>query len=279
MNEFNTKIVLDSSADLPSAKSVPMLSVPLKIITADKEFVDNEELNVDEMIDYLKTYTGKSKTSCPNPQEYLEAFGDAENVFCITITNSLSGSYNAACIAKAQYEEAHPERKVYVFDSLSAGPELAVAADFIDEAIAEGKSFGEICDMLDNFRDKTGLVFMLESLKNLANNGRVSPLVAKVTSVLGIRVVGKASDEGTLQPLEKCRGGKKAVAALAENMKKEGFKGGKVKIAHCRNEAAARSLCDLLQREFGSFEHEIYPCHGLCSFYAEEGGLLVGFEK
>ena len=231
------------------------------------------------MIKYLKTYSGKSSTSCPNPQEFKAAFGEAEYVFCITITGTLSGSCNAAKIAAREYEAEHPGRKVHVIDSLSTGPELVLIARRIEEEVLAGKSFEETAASADAYAKTTGLVFMLESLKNLANNGRVSPLVAKMATVLGIRIVGKASAEGTLEPLNKCRGSKKALASLLENMKKEGYAGGKVKIAHCNNEAAAKAFCALIGGEFPGVSPEVYPCGGLCSFYAEEGGLLIGFEK
>ena len=279
MNALRTKIVLDSSADIPVAKHMPLASVPLKIITAEKEYIDDEKLDVSAMISDLRAYSGKSSTSCPNPQEFLAAFGDADYIFCITITGSLSGSNNAANIAARQYEEAHPGKKVHVIDSLSTGPELVLLARKIEEAVLSGKEFPEVCEIADAYLKTTGLLFMLESLKNLANNGRVSPLAAKMSSVLGIRVVGKASDEGTLQPLNKCRGSKKALASIWENMKNEGYKGGNLKIAHCNNEAAAKCLLAIINAEYPNVKPEIYPCRGLCSFYAEEGGLLVGFEK
>lgn len=278
MNLSNTVIVLDSSADTPKLSSVSTVSVPLKIITAEKEFTDGPRLNVGKMISYLKSYSGKSSTSCPNPSEFENAFGDAEYVFCITITGSLSGSYNSALAAKKAYEEKYPDRHVHVINSLSTGPELVLIAEKIEKDILAGETFERTCENAAEYAKTTGLIFMLESLKNLANNGRVSPLTAKMASVLGIRLVGKASNEGTLEPLNKCRGIKKALASILENMKKEGFCGGRVKIAHCNNENAANALYAMLSDEFG-VKAEIYACGGLCSFYAEEGGMLIGFEK
>ena len=55
--------------------------------------------------------------------------------------------------------------------------------------------------------------------------------------------------------------------------------GGKVRIAHCFNEGAAQKLKELLHAEFSKLKIEHYACRGLCSFYAEKGGLLVGFER
>ena len=120
---------------------------------------------------------------------------------------------------------------------------------------------------------------MLESMKNLANNGRVHAVVAKAVGLLGIRIVGQASAVGDLQPLDKCRGQEKAITAIAKRMKDMGLRCGKVRIAHCFNEHAAERLKEMILAEAGAADVEIYACQGLCSFYAEKGGLLVGFEK
>ena len=125
----------------------------------------------------------------------------------------------------------------------------------------------------------TGLAFMLKSLKTFANNGRVSPLLAKAIGVLGICIVGKASDEGTLEPLHKCRGEKRSLETLADVLCEEGFAGGKVSIGHCQNEEGAEQLKTLIIAKHPQASVEIHKLKGLCSFYAEMGGILVGFEK
>lgn len=127
--------------------------------------------------------------------------------------------------------------------------------------------------------ERCGLLFMLESLKNLANNGRVSPIVAKVAGILGIRVVGRASDRGDLEQLAKSRGEKKALETVFNKLCELGYAGGKLRISSCLGEGAARALAEAVKKCFSDADVEIYSCRGLCSFYAEQGGLLVGFEK
>ena len=278
---MNYLIVADSSADLSikAQDTSGLRSVPLKIITAEKEYVDDHTLSVEQMVSDLEAYKGRSSSSCPNTADWLEAFEGAEHIFCITITSGLSGSCNSACAARVEYEDQYPERKVFVIDSLSTGPEMVLIVEKLQELIASGHSFEEICTSITEYQKHTGLIFMLESMKNLANNGRVSPIVAKLAGMLGIRVIGKASDEGTLEQLEKCRGEAKALPAIVEQMKTLGFVGGKVKIAHCLNPEAADRLKSLISAQFAESEIEITPCRGLCSFYAKRGGLLIGFEK
>lgn len=273
------KIVADSSSDLLVLDGVDFASAPLKIITKEREFVDDEALDVGEMVTFLDKYKGKSKTSCPNPKDFIDAFGDADDVICVTITSGLSGSYNSACTAKATYEAEHSGRRVFVHDTLSAGAEVTLAVKKLAELVSAGLSFEEICEKITEYKKSTGLIFMLKSLKNFANNGRVSPIIAKIVGIAGICIAGKASDEGTLDPSHKCRGESRALETLVSDLEKLGFAGGRISIGHCQNAAAADRFASMIKAKFESAAVEIHELRGLCSFYAERGGLLVGFEK
>ena len=273
------KIVADSSCDLFELKNTEFDVAPMKIITAAREFVDDDTLDVNEMSDYLYEYKGKSKSSCPNTSDWLDAFGDADEIFCVTITSGLSGSYNSACAAKQIYESDNEGKRVHVFDTLSAGPEITLIVEKIEECVGRGMSFEEICDCVTAYMKRTGLLFMLKSIKTFANNGRVSPIVAKLVGIAGICIVGKASDEGTLEPMHKCRGERRSLETLVEGLANEGFLFGKISIGHCQNESGAEQLKELILSKFKNVQIEIHKFRGLCSFYAEKGGVLVGFEK
>ena len=273
------KIIADSSSDILNLEGIPFESVPLKISTAHQEYVDNQVLDVNAMVNDLFDYKGKSSSSCPNTNEWLNAFENAQYIFCITITGTLSGSYNAACAAKQIYEEQFPERRVFVINSLTTGPEMKLIIEKLKELILLGNTYEYICEAIMLYTKKTGLLFMLESMKNLANNGRVSHISAKAAGLLGIRVIGKASDIGDLQPLDKARGEQKALCTIISRIRQEGYSGKKIRISHCQNQHFAENIKNCILKEFGDVDIEIYPCRGLCSFYAEKGGILIGFEK
>ena len=279
MEPNQVKIVADSSADLIEFTGLPFAVAPLKICTAAKEYVDDAALDVSGMVEDLAAYKGKSSTSCPNVNDWLLAFGEAQYIYCVTITGTLSGSFGAARTAARTYEEKYPDRRVFVLNSLSTGPECVLMIEKIRELVLAGKDFDEVRDGVVAYTEQTGLIFMLESMKNLANNGRVSPLVAKMAGLLGIRVVGKASDKGDLEPLGKLRGEQRALESMVKHMKDAGLKHGRVRIAHCQNVTAAQKLAAMLERELPKVTADISACRGLCSFYAERGGRLVGFEK
>lgn len=272
------KIITDSSADITFLDDVNFKSVPLKIITSEKEYVDDENLDVEEMVRKLYDYKGKSSTACPSPGEWINAFGDADFIFCITITGALSGSYNSACTAKKMVLEDEPDKKIHIIDSLSAGPELYLIVDKIKELINEEKDFEEIAKEIEDYRKNLGLLFMLVSMKNLANNGRVSPLIAKFAGLLGIRIVGKANDDGKLEPLHKVRG-KKALLTILTELEKNGYNGGKLRICHVSSLDEATKLKNIILAKYKNAPITIAASRGLCSFYAEKGGLMIGFEK
>ncbi len=275
---MNFKIVTDSSADIKALDGIAFESVPLKINTDSKEYVDNADLDVVEMLTDLQKYKGRSHTSCPSTGEYLNAFGDAENVFCVTITSNLSGSFNAAAVAAKEFKESHPASNIHVIDSLSTGPENVFLLEKLRELILSGKSFDEVKAEITEYQDKVRLIFALESMNNLANNGRVSRLAAKMAGILGIRAIGRASDVGTLEMICKSRGAVNAIKDIFANMLGDGYKGARVKIHHANNLGGAEMLRDKILEKYPAAKVEIGLAGGLCSFYAEQGGLLIGFE-
>ena len=275
---MNYKIICDSACDVLSYGRENYTTVPMKIVAGERQFIDNSELDVSEMMTFLEKYNGKSGSSCPNVQEWLDAFGDAENVFCVAMTSNLSGSCNSARMAVKQYIEAHPDRHATVFDSLSTGPENALIAEKIFELADSGASFDEICTKVEKYQKSTHLIFALESMHNLAANGRVSHVVAKIAGILGIRAIGIASDVGTLEMVAKPRGIKSTISEIFKIMQEKGFCGGRVKIHHSENDEGAKSLAEKIRSVFPNCLINIRRTTALCSFYAERGGILVGYE-
>lgn len=272
------RVVADSSCDLFKIDGIDFISVPLKISTDDKEYIDDENLNVENMTEELKVHKGRSYTSCPNADEWERAFGDEEYVFAVTITSKLSGSYSSAIMAKRACEEKNPSQRIQVIDSLSTGPEMVLILDRLKELILKGETFDNICKDIAEYQKKTHLLFALESMHNLVQNGRVSKLVAVAVDVLGIRVIGIAGEEGTLEIVKKSRGFGKAITIFINELKRLGYHGGKVNISHCMNKEGAEKLKEAIISEFNDAQVDILPTRGLCSYYAEKGGILMGFE-
>jgi DegV family protein with EDD domain len=273
------RIVADSSCDLLTLDGVDFVSVPLTVRTAAEEFRDDAALNVDAMISTLRGTKGRTFSACPNIADWESAFGESGDVLAFTITSSLSGSCSAALAAKKNCEERNPSRRIFVVDTLSAGPEIALLIEKAATGLRSGADFEEICTVVQQHQRRTHLIFALESMHNLAQNGRISKLAATMAGVLGIRAIGQASEEGTLEMLGKCRGARNTQGFLLSEMERLGYRGGSVRIGHCQNAAFALGLCTEIRRRFPEADVKSYPLRGLCSYYAERGGIMLGFES
>ena len=271
------KIVSDSSSNVLSMGDSNYTTVPLKII-AEKEYVDDTALDLSGMMEDLRNHKGKSGSSCPNVGEWLEAFGDAEEVFCVTISKNLSGSYAASVQAGETYMAEHPGAKVFTFDSLAVGPEMMLIVEKIRACEAAGDDYETTKAKVLEYHNHLHTVFCLESMLNLARNGRVSMAVAKIAGMLGIRVVGIAQG-GRVTPIHKPRGAKKATQTIVAMIKERGFADGNtLRIAQCYAQEALDALCEAIREEFPNTRFVLEHTTALCSFYAEAGGLIIGFE-
>ena len=273
------KIIADSSCDLKDFPDVPFETVPLTLSTDEKSFVDEPDLDVDEVLDYLYSHHGRSYTACPSTQSWLDAFEGADEIYVVTITSGLSGTYASAGIAKEQYLSEHPEVKICIVDSLSTGPGMVLLIEKIAELKAQGKSFEEVSSAIVTYQKSLKLYFALQSLHNLAVNGRVNKIIASAIGIMNIRILGTASPVGTIDPVAKCRRDKRVLEKIIEEIRACGYKGGKVRICHVENLELANVIAERLREIFGDIDLRIVPARGLCSYYAERGGIILGCER
>ena len=272
------KIVADSSCDMWELNGVDFAVAPMTISTDNKHYVDNQELDVHLMSEELAKYKGVSHTACPSVGSWLDCYEGFDEIFVITLTGAMSGTYNSAMTAKGIYEEENENVKVHVFDSLSTGPEMRLLIEKLKEMIEEDLPFEEIVEKGQDYLNHSRLFFALKSLHNFAMNGRVSKAVASAIGVLNISIFATASEEGTIQQISKCRGEKKVVKSMIEHLENAGYHGGKVRISHADNLKLAHNVRDKILELYPNADIIVYPMGGLCTYYAEKGGLLVGCE-
>ena len=276
------KIIADSGCDYRSldnlAPDTGFVSVPLTIQVGETIYTDDAQLNIDQMMEEMYATTTASKSACPSPDDYMKSFEGAENIVVVTITGTLSGSYNSAEVAKKIYLEEHPNTNIHVINSLSAGGEVDLIVRKLNQLVSEGLDFDQVVDVITTYQSKTKLLFVLAKVDNLVKNGRLSKLLGTVVGLLNIRMVGEASETGTLELLQKSRGPKKSIQAAHEELIKARYAGGRIVMAHRNNEKFCQQLSERIRETFPHADIKILPTSGLCSFYAEDGGLLMGYE-
>ncbi|MBR3357312.1 MAG: DegV family protein [Solobacterium sp.] len=272
------RILADSSCDLFALNSPDFRTVPLTIYTDEKSFVDDISLNVTELLDYLAAWKGRSYTSCPSVDAWLQAYEGSSEIFVMTVTSALSGSYNSAVTASQMYREEHPDAKISVIDSLSTGAEEILLLTKLAELVNSGAAFADIDEQIRAYQKQTRLFFSFFSLHNLSQNGRVNKAAAAALSVLNIAVTGTATEGGTIKVSGKARGQRKALRVMMQDMKKAGYAGGRAVITHTENEEAALLLKEQILEEYPNAEITVYPTRGLCSYYMERKGVVISCE-
>ncbi|MDD6387434.1 DegV family protein [Lactobacillus equicursoris] len=274
----NVRLIVDSSANTLSDPARNLEVVPLTLTFGEENLLDDENLNISDFLTKMEVNQEAGKTAAPSIQRWLDALDGAEQAIIVTITSGMSGTYSSALQARDIYLESHPLAKIIVVDSRSAGPELELIIEGIEEMLQDPKlRFADLESKIAEYRTKTSLLFLLQSLRNLSLNGRVSPAVAKVAGLLKINLIGTASVDGDLKPLTKARGMKKALKELVKQMEENKYQGGRVIIDECENLADAEKLKELISEKYPEAKITIRPMRGLCSFYAERGGLMVAF--
>lgn len=271
------KIISDSSADVYSIEDVDFSCVPLKVRTTTKEYIDTGIEETRAMCDDLALTTDKSFTSCPNAEEWLNAFSKDKDNICFTISSNLSGSYNSCYQAKGIYEEEY-NHKVVIIDSKSAASEVELLVRKAAELVKEGKTIDEVEKEVLDYQKTTHVFFLTSSINNFVRNGRVPPLVGKAISILNISLIGMGSEDGKIKMVGEARTNKKALQSIYERMKKRGYEGGKVIMANCFNDKGCEYLTNLIKEEYPSAEVIKDECGILCSYYVEEKGIIIGFE-
>ncbi|MBP5198397.1 MAG: DegV family protein [Lachnospiraceae bacterium] len=272
------KFVTDSSCDIYESNGTPISVASLKISTDEREFTDNKNLDVHDMLDYLAAYKDRSYTACPSTDSWLEAFEGGSEIYVVTMTSNLSGTYNSACIARDIYLEKHPDSKICIIDTLTTGPEMRLVMEKVIEYKNSGMTFEDVETHIKKYMEHTRLFFSFKSLHNFAQNGRVSKVVASLVGKLNISILGTASIDGNIDPQFKIRGEKCVLNKLTTEIYSAGFKGGRIRICHIENEDLAKKLGDLLKEKYPGTDLCIYPARGLCSYYGERGGIIIGVE-
>ena len=280
---MNTKwhIVADSSCDLHElpipAENIDFCTIPFSIRIGEKEYLDDESMNTERMLDENERNKEAAQTACPAPQAWAESFSAPGPVLAFTISSALSGSYNSACTAKDMILEKEPEKQIAVIDTKATGPETVLLIRAACELISQGKEFGEIKEELRRRAQRTHIAFALSSYHNLIKAGRVSRLIGAIAGHLGIWGVGAGDDRGEIVMRGKARGLKGMIKLMTEEIRKNGLSNETLVICHCMNEEAAWELKEKLQAVFSHIRIDIIPTRGLDSFYAERHGIIMAY--
>lgn len=216
------KIIIDSCGELPEnlKKDEHFCNVPLELDVDGYLITDDDTFDQLDFLKRVKNSVKGPKSSCPSPERYMSAFdGDADNIYVITLSGKLSGSYNSAVLAKGLYEEEHGKdsKNIYVFNSKSASIGETIIGLKVQEYEEAGLAFDEVVKKTEEYIASMNTFFVLETLETLRKAGRLSNIKAFVANTLNIKPVMGSTKEGTIQQLGRARGMKKALMKMVED--------------------------------------------------------------
>lgn len=283
------RIIADSCCDRTSAMSEwdNITFVPLTLSIGDYTILDDENFDQDDFIGRTVESKIVAKTACPAPNAWADAYDcDEDDVYVITITDRLSGTYNSALQGKALYEEEHPDSKkrIHIFNSLATSGIESLVAERIKMLGDDGVSFDDMVADIEKFIvDNTELIFCLESLDVLKNNGRLFALAANVLKKLKLKMIIERTTEGNIklvgQDIAMNRSIIKMAGLIAQKVKDVDVSDKRLIISHVCCEERAKFVAEKIAAnvQFGSVE--IVKCSGLNSTYAANGGIIVSYTK
>lgn len=274
-------IVSDSSCEIRElerpAPGVQFALVPFKIRVGEREYVDLPTLNTHQMLQAMTDYNGASTTACPSPRNGPSIFAGGQRV-CLYHQQQSVRQLQRRHGARTMVLEEHPEKKIFVLDTLSCSGALAGAAELANKLIGENQEFDDICFALKKFAESTHILFALASFDNLAKNGRVNKVVGFIAGRLNMRVLGRRTADGKIDFYFKTRGETRVLAKILEQMDEDGYDGvHPVLISECDNQTAAQLLHHGIDAKWPGAPVRIVPCSGLCSFYAQDQGIIITY--
>ncbi len=275
------KIVADSCCDLSAEmrQRMNIETVPLTIQIGDREYRDDEKLDVKEMVRDMRQCETAPKTACPTPGDFLKAYEGPESVFVVTLSSALSGTYNSAMLAKKMFLEEVDNKFIHVFDSLSATIAETLISLKIFELANLQHDHNQIVEKVNDYIQSMKTLFLLESLENLIKAGRINKLKGRIANLLNIKPIMGADDDGTIKLVEDVRGYKKAFKRFVEIIGEQGEKLEEkvIGIAHCNCLERAEAFKAELLKHYRFKDIIIVDMAGLSSVYTNEGGIVVAF--
>lgn len=274
------KIIGDSCLDLTKElkKDAHFQMIPLTLQVDEAQVIDDATFDQKKFLAMVAASPNCPKTACPSPEMFKEAFTcEAEDIFVITLSSQLSGTYNSAVLGKRLYEEEYGHKNIAVIDSWSASSGELNIGLYIQEMCEAGLPFDEIAEKAEQYKSKTmKTYFVLESLEALRKNGRLTGLQAFFATALNIKPVMSA-EEGIIIKLNQARGINKAISRMCE-LAVQGTpdpENRRAIIAHCNNQKRAEYVKDELLKLAEFKEILITETAGVSTVYASDGGVIL----
>jgi DegV family protein with EDD domain len=273
------RLIADSCADFTSEKKAwtQVRQVPLTLTVGGEDVLDDESFCQKTFLEKMRNAPECPRSACPSPESYMREFEGADEIFVVTLSQHLSGSYQSAMLAKQMYQEEHPEVKIEVVDSWSASVGESIIVLKL-RSLFDKYEFEEIVKRITAFRNGSQTKFVLEDLDVFIKNGRLTHVQAILCNALNIKPL-LAGKEGQIVKLDQARGVERTIKKLVDSVVADVKEATTrtLAIAHCNHPARAEEVKRMILSRVPFKECMIVNTGGVSTMYANEGGIIVAY--
>lgn len=215
------KIVTDCAADMPNEEleKLGIVRAPLFIQFPEGE-VNSADISADDFYNRLEAMRPKIPTTAqPSAGIFAELYRKLakkeKNILSIHISSGLSGTINSAQDGGSLVKD---EANVSFWDTLtlSGGERFQVMAAAL--ASKAGWAMNAIQERLTKIREKTEVIYTLDTLEYLARGGRIGRVKAMAGALLNLKPVIRVDADGKYSTVTTSRTLGKSMTAIADHL-------------------------------------------------------------
>ena len=272
------RIIIDSCGEFTKEmeENPVFCHAPLSLQVGDWHQVDDETFDQKEFLKRVAECPSCPKSACPSPEEYIKLFDGYDEVYIVTLSGNLSGSYNSARTAVNMYYETNDTAKIHIFDSCSASIGETLVGLKIHELAEQGLGFEEIVVKTEEYKLSINTYFVLDNLETFRKNGRLTGVKAMMVSSLNIKPV-MVGARGSIEQRGQAIGTNKALTKMADYLLSDvsNPQDRVLMITHCNCPDRAKYMRELMVKRASYKDIVVMDMAGVSTMYANDGGVIV----
>lgn len=278
------QLMTDGGADIPKRleDSMDIITVPLYLHFQDQHYKAGVTIDLETFHQKIKETDELPRSAAPSPNDFFDAYKrvDSKNpIIMLSLSKGLSTTYENAVLAKNMLLEEEPDRKIEVINTKTASCGIGLLLQEAKIKIEQGFTYSQLTEHLHRRVEQTTTLFVLKTLENLVKGGRLDKFKGKIAKTLNIKVLMKASDEGTIEVAERVRGDKKSIRRFIEQIGEytKDFEDKVISMTHCNAEDRALHVLEEIRNKYPFKDALLTDMGPLIATYSGEGGFVISF--
>ncbi|NBJ71278.1 MULTISPECIES: DegV family protein [Clostridia] len=283
---MNIQLMTDGGADIPERlrKKTDIIQVPLYLHFSDGQYRSGVDLDLPSFYKKIAETNELPRSSAPSPHDFYSAYKQIDKevpILMLSLTKGLSSTYENAIAGMKLLLDEEPERTIAVINTKTASCGIALLLYEAISKIEANYTFAQLVDHLEERAEQTTTLFVLKTLENLIQGGRLDKVKGKIAKTLNIKLLMRASKDGAIEVTEKVRGDKKSIRRFIDQIGEytKNVEDKVISLSHCNAEERAKKVLSEIREKYPFKDALIMDTGPLISTYGGEGALVISFFK